>query len=78
MEILNQLGDYGHFSKEIEFEKFPRKWKRKAQNDPRDDDSDGWGILKFIDHHSLLHEVDGHRYVADGTIYLRITHNSRN
>ena len=73
VEILNQLGDFGHFSREIDFVRFPRKWKQRAHHDRRDDDCDGWGILKFISHHDLLVEVDGHRYVVDGVIYLRIT-----
>ena len=73
VEILNQLGDFGHFSKKIDFARFPRKWKQRAHYDRRHDHSDGWGILQFISHHNLLEEIDGHRYVVDGTIYLRIT-----
>ena len=72
VEILNQLGDCGHFSQEIDFARFPRKWKNRPWSDRRPDGC-GWGILKFINHHNLLEEVDGHRYVVGDAIYLRIT-----
>ena len=73
VEVLNQLGDYGHCSKEMDFVRFPRKWKERAMHDRTEDKSSGWGILKFINHHNLLEEVNGHRYVVDGAIYVRIT-----
>ena len=73
VEVLNQLGDYGHCSKEMDFVRFPRKWKERAWYDRSEEKSTGWGILRFINHHNLLEEVDGHRYVVDGAIYVRIT-----
>ena len=73
VEVLNQLGDYGHCSKEMDFVRFPRKWKERPWFDRKEEKSTGWGILRFINHHNLLEEVDGHRYVVDGTIYVRIT-----
>ena len=60
MEILNLLGDFGYFSKKIDFARFPRKWKQRAHYDQRYDHSDGWGILQFISYQNLLEEVDGH------------------
>ena len=76
VEVLNQLGDYGHCSKEIDFETFPKKYRERAQCDPRGSGANGWGILSFISHHDLFEECDGHRYVVDGAIYFRITRSS--
>ena len=70
VEVLNQQGDCGHFSKEIDFVRLPRKWKQRAHYAQRYDHSDRWGILQFISYQNLLEEVDGHCYVVDGTIYL--------
>ena len=74
VEVLNQQGDYGHFSKEIYLESFPRKWKERAMHDRRDNNADGWGILRFMRQDTLFDDDDDvYRYVFDGTIYLRIT-----
>ena len=76
VEVLNQSGDNDHYSKEIDFERFPRKYRERAQCDPRDSGAAGWGILRFISHRDLFEGCDGHRYVVDGAIYFRITGSS--
>ena len=73
VEVLNQQGDYGHFSKEINFAPFPMKWKERAQYDRRADNVDGWGILRFMKQDRLFDDDGCYCYVFEDDVYLRIT-----
>ena len=73
VEILNQLGDHSHYGKTLELVEMPKKYRERPKQDPTRRKETGWGIARFIDHHSLFAESDSCRYVVNGTVYMRIT-----
>ena len=73
VEILNQLGDHSHFRKTYEFERLPRKYRKRAKHDPKKNGESGWGIARFIDHSNLFDDSEDSCYVVNDTMYVRVT-----
>ena len=57
VEILNQLGDHSHYGKTLDLVKMPKKYRERPKQDPTKCKESSWGIVRFIDHHSLLSRV---------------------